>query len=116
MKKIKQIIAIIAIVLLLGLYIATFITAIINKEATGKAFAICLVLSAVIPVIAYLLILVFGRAYGKRIISDPEPIIIPDNSEAQADEEASDTDEEASDIDEALADEGTSDTDATTDN
>lgn len=74
MKKAKQIIAIIAIVLLIGLYIATLITAIFAKEQAATAFTVCMILTVVIPLMAFIAILFFGRAYGKKVIGDPEPI------------------------------------------
>lgn len=89
MKKIKQIIAIIAIALLAGLYIATLITAIFAKEQAATAFAVCMILTFVIPLMAFITILFFGRAYGKKVIGDPKPLPGDDESEETTAEDSS---------------------------
>lgn len=53
MKNVKRIMAIVGIVLLLGLYIVTFIVAVAGGEGTGQLFTACIVATVVIPVLIY---------------------------------------------------------------
>lgn len=54
MKRMKRILAIIGIVIILGLYIITFLSAIFVKQVTGTLFLSCLVVTVMVPVILYL--------------------------------------------------------------
>lgn len=56
MKKLKQIIAIICIVILLGMYIVTFIMAVLNNSATMTMFKGCIACTIFVPVVAYIYI------------------------------------------------------------
>lgn len=56
MKKTKQILAITAIVIMVGMYIATFILAITDNSATMTMFKGCVALTIFIPVVAYIYI------------------------------------------------------------
>ena len=53
MDKIKRILAIICIILLLGLYVTTFIMALLDSSTTMFMFKGCVICTIVIPVIAY---------------------------------------------------------------
>ena len=53
MKKIQRILAIICIVLLLGLYITTFVMAICDSTATMSMFKGCVACTIFIPAVAY---------------------------------------------------------------
>lgn len=72
MKRAKQITALIAIILLAGLYVATFIASFFSGFDSGKAFGVCLILTITIPLLAFIAILFFGRAAGKKVIGDPD--------------------------------------------
>ncbi len=54
-KKIKQILAIIGIVIILGLYITTFILAICGNENTHGLFMASIFATVMIPVIIYII-------------------------------------------------------------
>lgn len=71
----------IAIILLVALYIATFVVSFfVTKGGDNRIFAVCLFGTIAIPLLAYLLILVFGRVQGKHIMGDPDPIEVPNES------------------------------------
>lgn len=72
MKKAKQIAAIIAVVLLLGLYITTLLVGLLSPVGHTTLFGICLFGTIAIPILAFLFIWIFGRATGKKVIGDPE--------------------------------------------
>lgn len=55
MKKFKQILAIITIVLLAGLYIATLVLAIIGNEHTNGWFMACIFATIVVPIIMWVI-------------------------------------------------------------
>ena len=54
MRKTKQILAIICIVILLGLYIATFILALTDSSSTMFMFKGCVACTIFVPVVAYI--------------------------------------------------------------
>lgn len=56
MKKTKQILAIICIVILIGMYIATFILAITDNPSTMSMFKGCVACTIFVPVVAYVYI------------------------------------------------------------
>lgn len=53
MKTLKRVLAIIAIVLLLGLYAATFILAVLNVPGTAAMFNACVYATIAIPILMY---------------------------------------------------------------
>lgn len=59
MKKSKQIIAIIGILLLIALYLITLIAAIFTTPTAASFFKICIFSAMVVPIILYLFISVF---------------------------------------------------------
>ena len=54
MKRGKQILAIIGIVLLVGLYLATFIAACFASEASSGLFLACIYATIIVPVFIWL--------------------------------------------------------------
>ena len=55
MKKAQQIIAIILVIVLLGLYITTFITSVIASPASHYLFLTSLAMTFVVPILLYVL-------------------------------------------------------------
>jgi len=53
MKKIKQILAIICVVILLGLYVLTFIMSLIDSPSTMTMFKGCIACTIFVPLAAY---------------------------------------------------------------
>ena len=72
MKKVKQTAALIAVILLAGVYIATLLAAIFSPADNMRLFAICLFCTVAIPLLAFIFIWVYGRTFDKKIIGDPE--------------------------------------------
>lgn len=70
MKKGKQIAAWIAIIALVGLYIATLVFAIVDKENATGMFMVSLVATIVVPVLLWFYIWLFGKMTGKKTIAD----------------------------------------------
>lgn len=64
-KKLKQISAIIAIIILVGLYIATFIFAIIDSPYSGRMFQACLFATIAVPILLWIWIWLYGAITGK---------------------------------------------------
>ena len=56
MKKTKQVLAIICVIILVGLYVAAFITSLFDKSASMVLFKGCIALTIFIPVVAYIYI------------------------------------------------------------
>ena len=56
MKKMKRIIAIICAVILAGIYLLTFILAILDNPATMTMFNGCIILTIFVPLLAYVFI------------------------------------------------------------
>ena len=65
MKKLKSISALIAVVLLVSLYIVTFIAAFFNSPTSSRLFTACLISTFIIPVLLYAYMLVY-RILKKR--------------------------------------------------
>lgn len=86
MKKVKQILAIICIVILLGLYIATFILALTDNSATMFMFKGCVACTIFIPVVAYLYLCLHKYAMTRSGRRDCySHVSSDDDSEASAD-------------------------------
>ena len=62
MKNIKRVVAIICIILLLALYVTTFVMALVDSSATMFMFKGCVILTIFIPVVAYGFILLHRYA------------------------------------------------------
>lgn len=56
MKKAKQILAIISVIVLVGLYVAAFVTSLFDKSTSMTLFKGCIALTIFIPVVAYIYI------------------------------------------------------------
>lgn len=58
-KKIKQILAILAIVLLAGMYIASLVLAVIGSDWSTKMLQLSLVMTVLVPVILYVIMMFY---------------------------------------------------------
>jgi len=74
-KKItsKQVVAIIGILLLILMYLATLITAIVDSSASGRLFWICLYATVAVPLLVWIYTWMYGKLTGKRTLADFEP-------------------------------------------
>ena len=61
MDKIKRIVALIAVVILAGLYGATLFFAITDNTATMRMFSLSVVATVIIPVVMYIYMLIYRR-------------------------------------------------------
>lgn len=74
MKKTpKQITAIIGIALLLLLYIATLVVAILDFPGSDKLFAACLLATVAVPILLWLYIGLYGKLTSKKTLADLFP-------------------------------------------
>ena len=71
-KKVKQIIAWVAIGILVALYLTTLILALCGLSIYNGFFITCLVGTLVVPVFAWVIIWLYDRSVGKRGPGDPE--------------------------------------------
>lgn len=65
MKKTKRILALIGVVLLLGLYLITFIAAVTSTPASAGLFKACIYSTVVIPTLLYVYIMIY-KLFGKN--------------------------------------------------
>ena len=70
-QKPKQIAAILCIVLLVLLYVATLVVSLLDFPGSENLFAACLVATVGLPILLWLYIWLFGKISGKRTITDP---------------------------------------------
>ncbi|MGN0167690.1 MAG: hypothetical protein ACI4AB_06600 [Acetatifactor sp.] len=100
----KQVVAIIGIVLLVLMYIATLIAAVFDSSASGRLFWMCLFATIAIPLLIWIYTWMYGKLSGKHTMADFDL----DGTEKEArdgTEEARDGTEEARDgIEEARDD------------
>ncbi len=68
-KKIKRISAMIAILILVGLSIATFIFALIDSPRSGRMFQACLFATIAVPILLWIWIWLYGTISGKKNIA-----------------------------------------------
>lgn len=74
MKKThKQVAAIVCIVLLLLLYIATLIVAILDFPGSDRLFAACLGATIGIPILLWIYIAAYGKLTNKKSMADLFP-------------------------------------------
>lgn len=69
-RSVKQIAALIAVILLVAMYIVTLVVAIFDKSASGKMFLFCVVCTVAVPLLAWIFIWLYGQYSGKKTIAD----------------------------------------------
>ena len=67
----KRILAIGGIVILVGMYILTFILAIMNHPDTGRLLMASIVCTVFIPVMIHLLLMMNNARKGKNVFDEP---------------------------------------------
>lgn len=68
----KQVAAILGIVLLVLLYLITFIVAFIDQSSSGQLFRLCLLATFTIPLLIWVYIWMYGKLTQKHTIADLE--------------------------------------------
>jgi dolichyl-phosphate-mannose--protein O-mannosyl transferase len=71
MKKAKQILAIIGVILLVGLYVTTLVLAITDNSATMNVFFASIVATVMIPVLIWAYTFIYRLVTGKGDKGDP---------------------------------------------
>lgn len=69
-RSAKQIVALIAVILLVAMYVVTLIAAFFNQAASGKLFLFCVVCTVAVPLLAWIFIWIYGQYSGKKTIAD----------------------------------------------
>lgn len=69
-KTSKQIVAILGIVLLAAMYVATLLAAIFDTSGAGTMFRICLSATFAIPLLLWIYIWLYGKITGKHTMAD----------------------------------------------
>lgn len=80
-NKPKQIAAIICIILLVLLYVATLIVSILDFPGSDRLFGACIVATIGLPILLWLFIWVYGRYTNKSTIAE----IFPEGTDEGAD-------------------------------
>lgn len=75
----KQAVAIIGAGLLLLMYLAALIAAIVDRSASGRLFFVCLYATVVIPILIWVYTWLYGKITGKRTFTD----FTPDESDSE---------------------------------
>lgn len=78
-RKPKQIAAIICIILLVLLYVATLVVSLLDFPGSGKLFAACLLATVGLPILLWIYIWLYGRLTQKSTIAE----IFPEQKEKQ---------------------------------
>lgn len=92
-KSPKQIAAILCVILLVLLYIATLIVALFDFPGSDKMFAACLTATIGLPILLWIYIGTYGRFTGRRTIADTFKDSAP-SAEDASDKDSSDDREE----------------------
>jgi len=71
-QKSKQIAAILCIILLVLLYIATLVVSLLDFPGSDRLFAACLVATIGLPILLWIYIWLFGKITEKRSASEEE--------------------------------------------
>lgn len=66
MKKGKRVLAMIGVVILAGLYVATLISAILATPATDDFFKASLLATIIVPLLIYVYMLIYRLIFGKN--------------------------------------------------
>jgi len=66
----KRIAALIAVILLIGLYIVTFFVALFAPAQGSNLFAVCLMATIAVPLLAWIYIWLYGQMTGKKTMAD----------------------------------------------
>lgn len=82
----KRIAAWVAIVLLAGLYIVTFVVALVYPPGAGNLFGACLMATVAVPLLAWIYIWLYGQMTGKKTIADLNLMQDPEEAAGKTEE------------------------------
>jgi hypothetical protein len=89
----KRIIALIGIVLLVGMYIALLVQAVLGAPGTGATFIACAAATVAVPIAIWLILWVYSALTGKRTVASSDPYGRFDNSGMEESEEEQDSEQ-----------------------
>lgn len=69
-RRARQIGALICVILLVLLYVATLIFAILDFEGSDRLFAACLMATVGLPILLWIYIWIYGKYTGKHTLAD----------------------------------------------
>ncbi len=81
-QKSKQIAAIICIVLLVLLYVATLVVALLDFPGSDRLFASCLVATVGLPILLWIYIWLFGKITGRNFSANEQSASADEGNEA----------------------------------
>ena len=73
----KHLVALAGVALLVIMYIATLIVAIVDNTSSGQWFRICLFATVAIPLLIWIYTWMYGRLTGRHTIADPDSGVTP---------------------------------------
>lgn len=71
-KNKKQLAALFCVILLVLLYIATLIVALLDFPGSDRLFTACLMATVGLPILLWIYIWIYGKYTGKHTIADPD--------------------------------------------
>lgn len=69
MKKAKRILALIAVILIVGFILATFVMSFLDFPNKDTIFFTCMLCCIILPIIAWVLMWIFGAVTGRKNIA-----------------------------------------------
>lgn len=69
----KRIAALICVILLVLLYVATLVVSILDFDGSGQLFASCIAATIVLPILLWIYIFLYGKLTQKETIADLFP-------------------------------------------
>ena len=77
-QKGKRIAALICVILLVLLYVATLVVSLLDFEGSDQLFAACLMATVGLPILLWIYIWVYGKYTGKHTLADAPEAEKPD--------------------------------------
>lgn len=77
----KQVVAIIGVLLLVLLYIATLIVAIFDNSESGRWFMTCIFATVAVPILIWIYTWMYGKLTGRHTIADANGFTDKDNDQ-----------------------------------
>lgn len=84
-SKPKQIAAILCIILLVLLYVATLVISLLDFPGSDKLFGACILATIGLPILLWIYIWLFGKVTGRHTITNSEPDSSSNDTDSQAD-------------------------------
>ena len=89
----KRIAALLAVILLVSLYVVTLFVAIFAPAEGNNLFAVCLMATIAVPLLAWIYIWLYGQMTGKKTMADLNLMQSDEEGLAAEEEQAENTEE-----------------------